>query len=159
MITLKTLFTINSLSCIAFGSAFLIYPAIISNFLSIDVQAPSFMISVIGVGLIINGLHLVWAAQKAEASKTLALYFSVGDILWVVFTFIYWTTCYFSTARKKKIQRCLQQILGIRRSLETSPYPTPSGIRITYQGGSLSCRSHHATNVGNPKAPLQRICR
>ncbi|NOY73905.1 MAG: hypothetical protein GXP14_16315 [Gammaproteobacteria bacterium] len=88
MVTLKTLFIINSVSCISFGAGFLIFPAIILNFLSTDAQASECTITVIGAALILNGLHLIWTAQKTEVSRTLTLYFSVGDILWVVFTFI-----------------------------------------------------------------------
>lgn len=86
MITLKRLFLINSISCIFFGVFFIAVPATISNFLSLDNKAPDLMITTIGIGLVLNGLHLIWTSLKSEASRALTLYFSVGDILWVILT-------------------------------------------------------------------------
>ena len=87
MITLKRLFLTNSISCIVFGIFFITIPTTISTFLSLNNQAPNFLVTIIGIVLVFNGLHLIWASYKSEASRILALYFSVGDILWVLLTF------------------------------------------------------------------------
>lgn len=42
--------------------------------------------AIIGTGLAINGLHLIWASRQATLSKNLLLYFSCSDFLWVLGT-------------------------------------------------------------------------
>jgi hypothetical protein len=76
----------NAISCIGFGIIFYFFPVEVRNFLSIDKQAPSIVFTFLGIGLFINGLHLIWASFKLIPSKVLVLYFSIGDYIWVLST-------------------------------------------------------------------------
>jgi len=82
MTTLSYVMKANAISCIVFGLIFLIIPSKVIMFLSADIQPPVLLI--LGVGLIINGLHLTWASLKPMPSKALVLYFSIGDYIWVL---------------------------------------------------------------------------
>jgi len=86
MVTLKNILRANSASCVVFGFMFLLMPSTIAKFLSTDSSAPSVVISVLGTGLFINGLHLAWASLQPMPSIRLILYFSSGDFLWVLST-------------------------------------------------------------------------
>ncbi len=83
MITLRNVLKANAVSCIIFGLIFLIIPAKTAHFLSQTNPAPNLLISLIGIILIINGLHLVWASVQATHSKPTILYFSSNDFIWV----------------------------------------------------------------------------
>jgi len=84
MTTLNHVMKANAISCIVFGSIFLIMPAMVITFLSADIPAPKTIILILGIGLIVNGLHLIWASLKPIPSKALVLYFSIGDFIWVL---------------------------------------------------------------------------
>lgn len=84
MITLNHVMKANAISCIVFGLIFLIMPSRVILFLSADMQAPKAVLLILGIGLIVNGLHLIWASQKPIPSKALVLYFSIGDFAWVL---------------------------------------------------------------------------
>jgi len=74
----------NAASCIGFGFIFFIFPAEVSGFLSTNMKVPEIILFVLGIGLFINGVHLVWASFKPLPSKQLVLYFSGGDYIWVL---------------------------------------------------------------------------
>lgn len=82
---LKTILRLNALSCLSFGILFVILPGAVAQFLSTS-PAPSWLISIIGFALIINGLHLIWVSIKTSTSKYAILQFSLGDFLWVIGT-------------------------------------------------------------------------
>jgi hypothetical protein len=86
MITLSHVMKANAASCIGFGTTFLLATEGVINFLSVDKQAPSMVFTVLGIGLLLNGLHLVWVSFKVMPSKPLVLYFSFGDYIWVLAT-------------------------------------------------------------------------
>ena len=65
---------------------FFFLPEEVRNFLSENKQAPSTIITVLGIGLFFNGLHLIWASSKPTPSKFLVIYFSIGDYIWVLST-------------------------------------------------------------------------
>ena len=84
MITLNLVMRINALSCITFGLIFLAIPDQVSGFLATVSPAPVTILYILGVGLIINGLHLFWASRKVRPGKALVNYFSIGDFIWLL---------------------------------------------------------------------------
>lgn len=82
MITLKTILRVNSVSCIIFSLIFLMKPTEVATFLERDTPAPEAVLLILGVILLANGLHLLWASVKPLPSKSLVLYFSIGDFIW-----------------------------------------------------------------------------
>ena len=86
MVTLKIILLLNAASCIFFGLIFAIMPSAVASFLSTDSVAPDLAILLIGLGLILNGFHLVWASSKPEPSRKLIQHFSSGDFVWVLAT-------------------------------------------------------------------------
>lgn len=86
MITLKYVLRANSFSCIGFGLLFALTPSTVANFLSSNTLAPNLVIFTLGLVLICNGLHLIWASFQLIPSKLLIIYFSVGDFLWAIAT-------------------------------------------------------------------------
>lgn len=86
MITLKSVLRANAVSCIIFAIIFLFMPSNVAIFLSQSSPAPDNVLIVLGGVLLVNGFHLLWASFKPLPSKLLVLYFSVGDLLWVLVT-------------------------------------------------------------------------
>ncbi|MDF2177878.1 hypothetical protein P2G88_06405 [Aliiglaciecola sp. CAU 1673] len=84
MVTLQRILQANGLSCLLFGLAFLVVPNDIGMFLGAEEPAPALAFQLVGSILLFNGLHLWWAASRAVVSKWLVLYFSLGDLLWVI---------------------------------------------------------------------------
>lgn len=78
--SLTTLLRLNALSCLGFGALFVLAPVMVADFLG---SVPVWLLTLLGAGLILNGLHLAWAARGA-APATLVRYFSLGDGLWVL---------------------------------------------------------------------------
>lgn len=74
----------NGSSCLLFGALFLALPGGVSGFLG---SPPTWLIEVLGAGLILNGLHLVWAARRGPRRREL-LYFTTGDGAWVAGTLL-----------------------------------------------------------------------
>jgi cytochrome bd-type quinol oxidase subunit 2 len=74
----------NGSSCLLFGALFLAWPAGVARFLG---NPPVWLIAVLGAGLILNGLHLVWAARRGPGRKEL-LHFTLGDGAWVAATLL-----------------------------------------------------------------------
>ncbi|NBD18254.1 MAG: hypothetical protein GVY04_19600 [Cyanobacteria bacterium] len=83
---LKIILRSNATSCLLFGVVFILIPEPIAKFLSPDQPMPLLTLTIIGTGLAINGLHLIWASRQATLSKKLLLYFSCSDFLWVLGT-------------------------------------------------------------------------
>lgn len=79
METLKTILRINAASCLLFGFIFTIWPQAVSQFLG---AVPTALLFVLGVGLILNGLHLLGAAKRKAVLHLEIIWFSLGDLIW-----------------------------------------------------------------------------
>jgi len=84
VITLNVVMRANSVSCIGFGLVFLAIPIQVTNFLGTVSQVSDTVLFLLGIGLIINGLHLFWASRQLRPSKMLVNYFSIGDFIWLL---------------------------------------------------------------------------
>ncbi len=82
---LKPILLANAASCLGFGAIFAAMPAATAEFLG---DPPVWLISVIGVGLILNGLNLLWVARKSRPGRFEILQFVIGDAVWVVATLV-----------------------------------------------------------------------
>lgn len=85
MPSLTTILRVNAASCLIFGALFVLMPAATAGFLSTS-PAPSWLVLVLGLVLMANGLHLLWAAAKNTPRPWEVWYFSGGDIAWVSIT-------------------------------------------------------------------------
>jgi len=92
MFTLKNILRTNAISCLAFGLLFILMPLDIVNFLSLNsnnnAPFPEIVLQGLGVVLIFNGLHLLWASTLKKPNKFLIYYFSMGDFLWTAGTVV-----------------------------------------------------------------------
>ncbi|WP_426357780.1 hypothetical protein ACPUVO_15170 [Pseudocolwellia sp. HL-MZ19] len=59
-------------------------PIKVAVFLGGDTHFPELILQILGVVLVINGLHLIWASLQQTPNKWLILYFSFGDFLWAI---------------------------------------------------------------------------
>lgn len=84
MFSLKNVMRANATSCLVFGGLFALLPSLVANFLGGASPAPRIYILILGILLILNGLHLIWASRIPLPRKALILYFSTGDYLWVI---------------------------------------------------------------------------
>lgn len=84
MLSLKNIMRLNATSCLVFGSLFTLFPGQVATFLGGYLHAPQLLILIIGVVLIVNAIHLIWALKIPIPKKELILYFSAGDFLWVI---------------------------------------------------------------------------
>jgi hypothetical protein len=84
MVTLKQIMRANALSCIIFGFLFIVLPTDTALFLSTSNTVPTMMLVILGVVLVANGAHLIWASLSQKPNKILVMYFSLGDFLWVI---------------------------------------------------------------------------
>ena len=80
---LKIIMVLNASSCLAFGGLFAIYSAETATFLG---TPPAWLVLALGVGLILNGLNILWVARKSSPGRLEVLQFSIGDATWVVAT-------------------------------------------------------------------------
>lgn len=85
MLALASILALNATSCVLFGLLFLTLPGAVAAFLGAP-PAPAWLIAAIGVILVVNGAHLAWAARQQRPRRALVLYFSGGDIAWVIAT-------------------------------------------------------------------------
>ena len=86
MFTINNVLRANSLSCVVFGTLFCIFPNNIVLFLSERAPLPGYILLILGIGLIANGVLLF---RSSKSPKLFEVYFySVGDFLWVLFTLI-----------------------------------------------------------------------
>ncbi|MEM7226736.1 MAG: hypothetical protein AAF495_27440 [Pseudomonadota bacterium] len=74
----------NALSCLVFGALFTVLPAQVAAFLG---TAPHWLVLGIGLVLLLNGAHLVWASLRHAPVMELR-YFALGDFMWVVLTVV-----------------------------------------------------------------------
>ncbi|MDZ7829267.1 MAG: hypothetical protein U5K33_07205 [Halofilum sp. (in: g-proteobacteria)] len=85
MFALPSILALNATSCVLFGLLFLALPGTVAAFLGTP-PAPAWLIAAIGAVLLANGAHLAWAARRQRPRRALVLYFSGGDIAWVIAT-------------------------------------------------------------------------
>ena len=83
MLSLKNVMGANGLSCIGFGSLFMLKASAVTTFLAVDNPAPPITVVIVGVILVFNGFHLLWSSIQPNINKCLVAYFSLGDALWV----------------------------------------------------------------------------
>lgn len=88
MTTLRTILRANAASCIVFGLIFVSLPSPIALFLSPEAPVPALVLQLTGAVLLFNGLHLVWTSLQPEPARELIVYFSTGDLLWVLTTVV-----------------------------------------------------------------------
>lgn len=84
MLSLQKVMRANAISCVAFGGLFALQPSLVATYLGGASPAPQLYILILGILLIVNGLHLLWASRTPLAKKELILYFSTGDYIWVI---------------------------------------------------------------------------
>ncbi len=78
--TLPTVLRLNATSCLLFGLLFTSAPEETSAWLGNS--APD-ILRWVGVALIFNGLHLLFAARRPRVSCPELVYFVIGDFAWV----------------------------------------------------------------------------
>ena len=79
MPTLRHVMQVNAASCLGFGALFAAMPGAVAQVLG---DPPVWLIAVLGLGLVGNGAHLLWAARRAEVQPREVMWFSVGDLAW-----------------------------------------------------------------------------
>jgi len=84
---LKKVLGANALSCLMFGVIFTFWSTSSVVFISGE-NSLDLLIRVVGILLILNGLHLISALVRKRLHKYEVLYFSAGDGLWVLGTVI-----------------------------------------------------------------------
>ena len=87
MSRLKAIMVANAISCAGFGALFLAIPDQVAMFLGAP-PAPTLLITVLGAGLAINAIHLIYTATGPLDSRASVTYFSSGDFLWVAATLL-----------------------------------------------------------------------
>lgn len=78
---LKIAFRLNALSCLGFGTVFILNPDTVGAFLD---GFPPDILRWIGIGLGLNGLHLVFASFRKRIGRVEVIYFVLGDVAWVL---------------------------------------------------------------------------
>lgn len=85
MLNLKLALRLNAASCILFAALLVTIPAAVAQFLASD-QAPAWLLSLLGWLLLANGALLISASMLATVPKALVVFFSLGDLAWVLMT-------------------------------------------------------------------------
>lgn len=85
MFALASILALNAASCVGFGLLFLALPGAVAAFLGTP-PAPAWLIAGLGALLVVHGAHLAWAARRRRPRRALVLYFSGGDLAWVIAT-------------------------------------------------------------------------
>ena len=75
----RIMLSLNTLTCVGFGVAFLILAPTIGRFLG---EVPPLWLRVIGAGLVLHGVHLLIVSLGKTVSRMHIYYFSAGDLLW-----------------------------------------------------------------------------
>lgn len=88
MKNLSLILRLNATSCFIFGLLFTLRAAEIVRFLSPHASLPTWLVIFLGACLILNGIHLLLTSFQAQPAKLVILYFSLGDILWVLATIV-----------------------------------------------------------------------
>lgn len=83
MARLRFILRINAASCLLFGAAFALFPAVFAGWLG---ETPALALRLVGVGLLGNGVHLVLAAARPVLRRGEVYWFSLGDLIWGVVT-------------------------------------------------------------------------
>ena len=83
MKTLQNVMQLNAISCLGFAALFIFAPSLVSSFLG---EVPTIAVQIIGGGLLLNAIHLVFASQRSNISLQTVIYFAAGDILWFMAT-------------------------------------------------------------------------
>lgn len=78
---LKTAFRLNAISCLGFGTIFILTPDTVGAFLD---GFPPDILRWVGIGLCANGLHLVVASFRKRIGRGEVIYFVLGDASWVL---------------------------------------------------------------------------
>ena len=86
MFTLHTVLRANAASCLVFGMLFIFFSSDTLEFLGQADQSNGWILVIIGILLLVNGFHLLWAASMPNPGKLLVIYFSSGDFIWVAGT-------------------------------------------------------------------------
>lgn len=86
MPTLNKILHANGSTCLIFGIILVLFPSQIALFLSSSAPAPCEWIIAVGCLLLCNSGHLFWVARSPLPSKWHIVYFSLGDMLWVLGT-------------------------------------------------------------------------
>jgi hypothetical protein len=79
MDSLKFIMRLNAASCILFGLLFIVLPYAVTMFLG---QVPQAIIIALGIGLLVNGAHLVFASRRTKIREAEVIWFSLGDFSW-----------------------------------------------------------------------------
>jgi hypothetical protein len=79
MDSLKFILRLNAASCMSFGLLFAIFPQMIAVFLG---AVPKAVILLLGIGLLANGAHLIFAARRPNVREIEVIWFSLGDFCW-----------------------------------------------------------------------------
>jgi len=85
MKTLSTILRLNAASCLLFGLLFAFAPEWTSTLIG---NSTPFVLRIVGLGLILNGLHLLFAASRSKMICPELLYFVLGDFAWVIATVV-----------------------------------------------------------------------
>lgn len=83
---LRKILRVNALSCLVFGSLFVLKTPVVLSFL--ETKSLDFLISILGFTLLLFAIHLICASFRKLLIKNEILYFALGDILWVALTII-----------------------------------------------------------------------
>ncbi|MDA0577454.1 MAG: hypothetical protein O3B24_05080 [Verrucomicrobia bacterium] len=82
---LSTILRLNAASCILFGLLFASAPEWTSALIG---NAAPLVLRIVGLGLILNGAHLLFASSRSKPLCPELLYFVLGDFAWVVATVV-----------------------------------------------------------------------
>lgn len=88
MTRLRLVLMLNGASCVLFGLLFLFASSSVAAFLAVRTPAPAAIILVLGAGLLINGLALLFFARSKSPNRGAVRFFSLGDLLWVLATLV-----------------------------------------------------------------------
>ncbi len=132
MKTLKTILRINAASCLLFGSLFTLVPDTVGQFLG---TVPTKIVFVLGIGLILNGLHLLGAAARKNLHHLEVIWFSLGDFIW-------WLTSLFLIAAGQWVTTPSGIILGFMVGVFVA------GLGVA-QLWMLGLKSHRTTSANH----------
>jgi len=83
MTSLTFVLRLNALSCLGFGAAFMIGPSTIAIAVG---SVPPPILTVLGIVLLANGVHLGAASLRRKPIRAEVLWFSFGDLIWWLVT-------------------------------------------------------------------------
>ncbi len=86
MLNINLVLKLNALNCFAFGTLFVLLPDTVALFFSESNPAPKVLLLLLGVGLNLYGLFLLWLASKEPVPVRHLLPVAIGDFLWVLGT-------------------------------------------------------------------------